>query len=146
MKGSHMKKKSGFTLIELLVVIAIITLLAALLVPCIAAARRAAKRGSSKALLGTISVALQEYSTDFSGYYPPADCQSAAANFYGQGIDNSPNSLCIYLTANNISEDGRPSGGYLPFQRRNLLFSGETTFSKASGITGITIKGMNDYG
>jgi len=142
-----MKARSGFTLIELLVVIAIIALLAAFLVPGIAAARRAAKRGSSKALLRSIGVALQAYSADFSGCYPPADCQDASPKFCGQkSVDNSSHALCVYLTANNIADDGRPSGCYLPFNRGNLLFKGTTSFSfDHPTVSGVEVKGKDDY-
>jgi len=146
-KGLRMNKRSGFTLIELLVVIAIITLLAGLLVPGIAAARRAAKRASSKALLRTIAVALQAYSADFSGYYPPADCESTAAKFCNEkAVSSSAHSLCVYLSGNNLAEDGRPSGVYLPFGRENLLFKGSNKYSFDHPVIGnVTVKGDDDY-
>ena len=141
-----MKNRQGFTLIELLVVIAIITLLAAFLIPGISAARKASKRGASKALLVSIDAALQAYSVDFSGMYPPADCQDLSEGFFGQKARNSSNALCIFLSATNVSDDGVPSGEYLPFKSQCLLFRGEQTFGPiGTGVSGVSAMGVDDY-
>jgi len=106
-------------------------------------------RNPSQALIGIISVALQAYSSDFNGLYPPDDCENTSAGFYGGAfrISNSSHALCVYLTANNISSDSRASGCYLPFHKSNLLNNREKTFafnySYSGGTTGI--KGVDDY-
>lgn len=67
-------RAAGFTLIELLAVVAIIGLLIGILVPTIGAARRAGKTAASKATLGTIGTALEQFASDekFGGRYPPS--------------------------------------------------------------------------
>jgi prepilin-type N-terminal cleavage/methylation domain-containing protein len=83
--------KRGFTLIELLVVIAIIAILASLLLPALNTARDKAKSllcvGNQKQL----GVALQSYSGENAGWFPPTDYYTNASrlpNWTTTLIDN----------------------------------------------------------
>ncbi|MEW6280071.1 MAG: prepilin-type N-terminal cleavage/methylation domain-containing protein [Candidatus Eremiobacterota bacterium] len=67
-----MRKPGGFTLIELMIVIAIIAILAAILVPNFIKARAQAQLSGCKSNLKNIGTALEMYSTDFGGHYPPS--------------------------------------------------------------------------
>jgi prepilin-type N-terminal cleavage/methylation domain-containing protein len=60
----------GFTLIELLVVITIIGILAAIALPNYIKAKDKAKEAEVKANCHTLQIALERYSTDYSGVYP----------------------------------------------------------------------------
>lgn len=66
-----MKRHNGFTLIELLVVISIIALLIALLLPALARAKSLAMQIQCASNMRQIGVAMQEYSNEFAGEYPP---------------------------------------------------------------------------
>jgi len=75
--------KSGFTLIELLVVTAIIALVLGILLPAMGRARLQAKVVTVNAELREIGMALEAYSFDNDGKYPPArvDCM-LGGHFY----------------------------------------------------------------
>jgi len=68
--------RGGFTLIELLVVIAIVTVLTGILLPAMGKARLQAKVLTVDAELREIGMALEAYSFDNNGRYPPTrvDC------------------------------------------------------------------------
>ena len=63
--------KKGFTLIELLIVVAIIAILAAIAVPNFLEAQVRALIGRVKADQRTIGLAVESYSIDNNGTYPP---------------------------------------------------------------------------
>ena len=63
-------RRRAFTLIELLVVVAIIAILAAMLLPALAAAREKARRSSCMTGMKQMGVALEAYTSDYSGYLP----------------------------------------------------------------------------
>ena len=65
-------KQKKFTLIELLVVIAIIAILAAMLLPSLGRARETVRSTDCLSKLKNISVALENYSSDYKGYIPQA--------------------------------------------------------------------------
>ena len=75
--------KRGFTLIELLVVISIIALLMGILLPVMGRARLQAKVVTVNTELRQIGMALEAYSFDNDGQYPPTrvDCM-AGDHFY----------------------------------------------------------------
>lgn len=75
--------KRGFTLIELLVVIAIITVVLGILIPVTGRARMQAKVVVVNAELREIGLALEAYSYDHEGKYPPVrvDC-AISGHFY----------------------------------------------------------------
>jgi hypothetical protein len=64
--------------------------------------------------------------------------------FHGSvAIDNSAHSLCVFITGQNISEDGRKSGAYESFKGANLLNKGATTGTVT--INGIALSYTDDY-
>lgn len=73
----------GFTLIELLVVVAVVTLLLGVLLPVTGQARLQAKVLTVNAELRDIGLALDAYSFDYEGRYPPTrvDCM-IGGHFY----------------------------------------------------------------
>jgi prepilin-type N-terminal cleavage/methylation domain-containing protein len=82
--GDQAKRPAAFTLIEMLVVIAIIGILAALLLPALSSAREKARRTSCLNNLNQFSKGLEQYCSDFGGYFP---C------YPGWGIDPSLQTL-----------------------------------------------------
>lgn len=71
MPGSFRHDNKGFTLVEMLVVITIIGILAAMAVPNYLKAKNKAKEAECKANLHVIQTALERYSVDHIGVYPP---------------------------------------------------------------------------
>jgi len=65
-----MRPKKGFTLIELLIVVAIIAILAAIAIPNFLEAQVRSKVSRAKSELRTVSVALEAYRVDHTGYPP----------------------------------------------------------------------------
>jgi prepilin-type N-terminal cleavage/methylation domain-containing protein len=66
--------RRGFTLIELLTVIAIVAVLASLLIPVVAVIRTRSKAAATRAMVSTISLALEQYRLeDMRRKLPPAD-------------------------------------------------------------------------
>jgi len=87
----------AFTLIELLVVVAIIAILAALLLPALTAARERARRAACSNNLREISVALENYCSQFSQYFP---CDPG----WGGSLHQA-NEGCIYGEYKSFNED-----------------------------------------
>jgi prepilin-type N-terminal cleavage/methylation domain-containing protein len=80
--------KNAFTLIELLVVIAIVALLMGILLPVMGQARLQAKITTVNAELRQIGMALEAYSLDNEGKYPPTrvDCM-VGDHFYQRPLE-----------------------------------------------------------
>ena len=78
----------GFTLVELMVAIAIIAVLVAIALPAFTAARRAAKRASTEAMISVLSTGLDQFHADsaFGGQYPPSAQQLVVSPHTGQNI------------------------------------------------------------
>jgi prepilin-type N-terminal cleavage/methylation domain-containing protein/prepilin-type processing-associated H-X9-DG protein len=75
--------KRGFTLIELLVVIAIIAILASILFPVFAKAREKARQTTCLSQVRQIATAIQMYTQDNSGRYPPAIWTTGVGTYLG---------------------------------------------------------------
>jgi len=89
------RASAGFTLVELLVVMGIIGLLIGLLMPAVQKAIVAARAGRTKAIIQSLSVALEAFKADW-GVYPPSD---RTADEWHSGMPsglNSGNSLMAY--------------------------------------------------
>jgi len=144
------EKNSKFSVIEIVFILGLLAMIAAylLIIPGVFGPSKPS-RAPSKALLRTIAVALQAYSADFNGLYPPDDCESTQAGFCGGKvkIKNSAHALCVYLTANNMAMDGRLSGEYLPFGSENVFNRNKNTFSFNYAYPGgeVMITGTDDY-
>ena len=63
--------RGAFTLVELLIVVAIVAILAAIAVPNFLEAQVRAKTARAKSDLRTVATALESYSVDNNGHYPP---------------------------------------------------------------------------
>jgi len=89
--------KRGFSLIELLVVTAIITLVLGILIPVTGRARLQARVVAANAELRQIGLALEAYSFDHEGAYPPTRVDCAIGDHFYQ----LPEELvaCGYLPA-----------------------------------------------
>jgi prepilin-type N-terminal cleavage/methylation domain-containing protein len=68
---SRTRAARGFTLVEMLVVIGVIGILVSIAIPNITAIRNKAKEAQVKTNLHNIQVAIERYSTDNDGCYPP---------------------------------------------------------------------------
>jgi len=79
----HMRRPA-FTLIEVLVVIAVITLLMGILLPVMGKARIQAKVLAVNAELRDIGLALEAYSMDNAGRFPPTRVDCAISDHYFQ--------------------------------------------------------------
>ena len=69
--GFAQQQNTPFTLIELLVVIAIIAILAAMLMPALSKARESARKTSCLGNLRQCASAINGYTSDFKGMFPP---------------------------------------------------------------------------
>ncbi len=67
----HPSSLRGFTLIELLVVIAIISVLIGITIPVVGSIRRSAQTTATRALIGQIDAACQNYYGDYQAYPGP---------------------------------------------------------------------------
>ena len=92
------KERNGFTLIELLVVIAIIAILAAMLLPVLSKTRERARQAVCTNNLKQIGTGMAMYTSDWDGYYTPAQCQIWFKT------------LCPYLNVDRTRATASPSG------------------------------------
>lgn len=96
--------QSGFTLIELMIVIAIVAILASILLPSFVRTRAMTQLTGCKSNLKNIATALEAYSADHGGHYPPAlagitpnyiktipPCPAASSDTYSSSYTSSLN-------------------------------------------------------
>ncbi len=81
-----MSKTRGFTLVEMLVVITIIGILAGLVLAALGKVRQQARETETSSLIDTLSMACENYYTDWGGVYPPA-FQGDNASETNEGIE-----------------------------------------------------------
>ena len=84
MDGRILRGRTAFTLIEVLVVIAVIALLMGILLPVMGKARLQAKVLAVNAELRDIGLALEAYSMDNAGRFPPTRVDCAISDHYFQ--------------------------------------------------------------
>ncbi len=101
-----MRKSSGFTLLELLAVLGIIAMIAGLLFPSISKVKENARVARAKAMIETLSIALQAYRTDWGIYGP------------------NENELNDNGTLYSILTTSRKNGPYIELRERDLIISG----------------------
>ncbi|MBI4230642.1 MAG: type II secretion system protein [Planctomycetes bacterium] len=83
-------RRRGFTLIELLIVIAIISLFMFLLVPMVVGMRKKAQVANTRARMMSLSLALNDYYTDFREYIAPPLFQYL---WLGDGVSGTPGKI-----------------------------------------------------
>jgi general secretion pathway protein G len=115
------RREGGFTLVELLVVIGILALLAGLLFPAVTAAQRRSREKAAKAMIERLTLALEQYASDF-GDYPPTSL--AALGVATNGVNEGNESLVRCLSTR------KERGPYFPFEEKDLA---NTDGDKLSG-------------
>jgi prepilin-type N-terminal cleavage/methylation domain-containing protein len=117
-------RRPGMSIIEVLVVISIIAILIAMLIPTMSMIRSRAKIRATKALIESISGALNQYLTDFDDY-PPSTISKL------KGPAPEADSLYKYLCGVNnlgVTANGRHYGPYLPaVPAENIVVKGGQT-------------------
>ncbi len=106
-KSEIRNARAGFTLIELLIVMGIIAILATMLLPAIFAVSQQSKSANADALLKRIAVALDVYSKNYQGYYPPdylpgpgnPGGPASIINFEGRMAGSPPSYVKLTLTS-----------------------------------------------
>ncbi len=88
--------RRGFTLIELLVVIAIIALLIGILLPALLLAQKNGYISATESTMSTISIALEQYHTDFN-IYPPSSAVRTSKLYTAGGFPIPKNAAYDYL-------------------------------------------------
>jgi prepilin-type N-terminal cleavage/methylation domain-containing protein len=112
----HRQTRRAFTLIEMLVVIGIIVLLVGLLMPMILKSFHAAARQRAAADLGSVSIALDAYHSDF-GIYPPVTVPSTGFAVLGKALASPFGTGTL-----NVNTPTNPNAG-------DVGFTGNGTFS-----------------
>jgi prepilin-type N-terminal cleavage/methylation domain-containing protein len=102
--------RRGFTLIELLVVIAIIALLIAILLPAVLLAQRNAYESSTQSTMSTISIALEQYHTDFN-MYPPSSAVRTSPIYPSSGLPIPVDAAYDYLAEALLGFEPGSTGG-----------------------------------
>ncbi len=110
------RRPRAFTLVELMTVIVILSMLVGISMPSIMSVRRQMMRGTSQAVLTTISNAITAYANDFrTRLYPQGIPPASTASLWGTGYPGTMAArhiLPMLLTgyANNTAGDGAPHG------------------------------------
>lgn len=118
MMSERMEIAAGFTVIELLVVIAIISVVAAIAVPNLMSANVRAKVSGTKADMGSIAMALEDYKVDY-GEYPQDPRFSRSSTNYAADVIAEPNQ--DFDGDNGSDDDNDAIGlGYLVYPRAGV--------------------------
>lgn len=144
-------RRRGFTLIELLVVLAIILILVALLAAGLGTAREKAKAKATRALIGQIQTALENYFSEFRDYPPDGyDVEVPGTNTQGVPVGHPPRNLkgtaaLMYFLCRplvKVTYMGTPVPGEVP-DRRNYRYTTVGPFLTLAG-TGNFTRGRDD--
>lgn len=123
-----MKNKQAFTLMEILVVISIIAVLAGILYPAIGAVIAMVKTSLTEGRIAVLSQALETYSADFSGFYPPDTIDSSPVNIQtGNPLENGSQALCYFLESSCMNDDGSLRNFYHEFAPKEKKKGGRGT-------------------
>lgn len=101
-----MRKTNGFTLIELLAVLSIIALIAGFLFPTISKVKENARVARARAMIESLSIAIQAYRTDWGVFGP------------NENELNGDGTLYSILTTT------KKNGPYVELRERDLTISG----------------------
>ncbi len=104
------KARRAFTLIELLIVIAIIAILAALIFPVTGAINRKKMITRTKAELGLVKMAIDNYQTKL-GFYPPDNTNSFALNLLYFELMGTTNNGSYFITLDGSARVHVPATG-----------------------------------
>ncbi len=146
----HHKRNGGFTLIELLVVIGVIAILVALIVPAISRVRQQASVAAVRAMIDSLSNALDTYNTAHHRYPPdehpglkappPGSSGSPGMSF----LILSSQSLVFYMSGATIYYDG--SDASYPWKNSIYTGSGRADIKKSPVYFPFDPKVLKDFG
>ncbi len=102
--------RRGFTLIELLVVIAIIALLIGILLPALLLAQKNGYVSATESTMSTISIALEQYHTDFN-MYPPSSAVRGQTIYNNGGFAIPQHAAYDYLAEALLGFEPGGAGG-----------------------------------
>lgn len=106
-------RRSAFTLVELLMVVGIIAILVSITIPIVGKVRRSAQEAATRALIGQIESAAQQYFNDFSAYPGPFSHAFMVQSQQQLGLGGDP--LYQYNSSNNFTDEitnGAATAGY----------------------------------
>lgn len=122
--SSAVPRRHGFTLVELMVVIGIISLLIAIALPAFSAARTAARRAATEAMIRVIDTGVEQFHADtaLGGAYPPSAFANVDPGPHGQPAGVMGTNLLVWALAGadllgtpgfrNLNNSTDPYGGW----------------------------------
>lgn len=114
------KHKHGASLIEALTVFAIIAVLLGIVAFSLSS-KDDILNDDCLNLMRTLHAALEVYSLDFGGRYPPDTLREDVIRIDGEPLLNSSQALCYFLGSDCFAADGRITGAYHIFSPEQIL-------------------------
>jgi prepilin-type N-terminal cleavage/methylation domain-containing protein/prepilin-type processing-associated H-X9-DG protein len=142
------RQTRGFTLIELLVVVTIIALLLAILLPSLSGARRVAKTAACAANLRQITLAMNEYATEWeqallgNAYSTSAHLFRPDHSAFALGVSDAANVPEVIQTNDWMSPTSRVMG--IPFDARGTPSARIARFMQFNKFKGFTCPEVTD--